>query len=137
MPLNGTQLTHRAVAKLVWDAGWRDEKVIIAVAIVNAESSRYTEAEGPPNPDGSIDRGLHQINSFWIGKAGPDGQPITLAQLWDPASNTAIAYMIYKRAGYKFTPWSAFNSKRHEDFLAEGVSGFANMFRERYGLPIR
>ena len=64
-----------------------------AIAICNAESS------GNPNAthydsNGSIDRGLMQINSVH------DGMVSSPAQFYDPTINIATAYQIYSSSGW-------------------------------------
>lgn len=67
------------------------------IAIVCAESGRDPAAKHV-NKDGSIDRGLWQIND----RAHPE---VTDAQAFDPVRATAAAFTISK-AGSDYTPWS-------------------------------
>lgn len=62
------------------------------------------ESHGDPsashlNTNGTIDRGLFQINSIHIARV--DGN---LAALFDPATNVRVAYAIYSEQGW--CPWS-------------------------------
>lgn len=128
MPLAGTRMLPRDIAELCWNQGWRDENTITAVCVVLAESSGYTQATNV-NTDGSIDRGLWQINS----KAHPQ---VTEAQAFDPVFSTAYARKLYVQRGYKFTAWYAYTSgvyKRQRDTATKGVYNYWRVIR--YGLP--
>ena len=57
------------------------------------------------NSDGSVDYGLMQVNSIHADMVGGN-----LESLRDPNVNMRVAYGIYRGAGYRFTPWSAYNN---------------------------
>lgn len=123
MPTPGEHLRGRRVALLCHNAGWRDEKLLIAVAIAGAESGWYPEAYHD-NDDGSRDRGLFQINTVhdWLSdadayKAGP---------------NTEAAYRVYKDNGYSFEPWAAYTNAAYLKWIRPAARGVANMWLTRY-----
>lgn len=107
MPLAGTQHQPRALASLCWDAGWRDENLVIAVAVCLAESQGYDGAfHDNLDDDGAIvsrDVGLFQVNipANQIGTAAEQ-------QLYDAKTNVARARKLYESRG--FQPWVAYNS---------------------------
>lgn len=136
MALAGTKLLGRDVARLAYNAGWRDKNLILAVAIAHAESSLYTRAENDNNPDGSIDRGIFQVNSAWIGRVVDGKTIITADNLFDPAFNAHVAHMIYKGRSYTFDPWVAYTSGAYEEHLDAAIGNVGNMWRTEFGIPI-
>lgn len=140
-------LSPREVAQVIYDnvPGWREYDTLVdAVRIAFAESgksgyyraSRAGYVASPAgfrvcdanmrftNADGSIDRGLFQVNNkFW--------PALTDAQADDPALNAKFAYQIYVTAGKKFTPWAAFNNLQYQQFWQEGVTGPALAWLDR------
>jgi Lysozyme like domain len=97
------QITPHATA-----AGFTGRGLSIAVAIAFAESSGKTDAR-LVNADGSIDRGLWQINSRWH----PE---VTDAMADDPATAAREAFRISK-SGADFTPWATFKSGAYRRYL--------------------
>jgi soluble lytic murein transglycosylase-like protein len=81
-----------------------------AYAICMAESSGNPEATGY-NPNGTVDRGLMQVNSIHADMVGGD-----LPALYDPATNIKIAYSLSK-GGTDWTPWSTFNNGKYLKYL--------------------
>ncbi len=128
MPLAGRELLPREVAKLCYEARWTDvEKLITVVAIVYAESAGYTEAVGGPNPDGSYDSGLFQLNSI---------HGVPKADAFDPVKAAAFARKLYVNAGYSFRPWAAYTNGAYKRHLVRAVNGVCNAQKERFGLPL-
>lgn len=126
MALAGERLSPRAIARLCWDAGWRDENLITAVCIVLQESAGFTEATHENN-DGSMDNGLWQINN----KAHPN---VTQAVAFDPAAATKVARALYK--DQKFRPWAAYTTGAYMKHRDRATRGMVNMWREQYGLDL-
>lgn len=90
------------LAKLIADAGFPGGVAQAnGIAIVCAESGRDPAATFT-NTDGSIDRGLWQINSKWHAE-------VTDAEAFDPKEATAAAFKI-SSGGTDFTPWSTWAS---------------------------
>lgn len=136
MSLAGTKLLGRDVAKLAYQAGWRDKNLLLAVAIAHAESSLYTKAYNDQNPDGSIDRGLWQINSVHLGET-VNGTKITETNLFDPAFNAEVAHdLVYKNRSYTFNAWAAYTSGAYEQYLDMAITNVGNMWRVQFGIPI-
>lgn len=139
--LAGERFLPRDIAELAYRAGWRDRNLLTAVAICLAESEGYAGAYNDQNPDGSIDRGLMQINSIHIGES-VDGATITADALFDPGFNVDVAYWVYRRSSYTFRPWVAYTSGRYLDdsdgrrYMRRSITGVANMWRVRYGVPL-
>lgn len=97
--------TYRSIVEQYdWD-------VDIALAIMKAESGCNTNSDNTGlNHDGSNDKGLMQVNSCHF-------DIISDLDRFDPAKNIQAAYAIYRGAGFKFTPWSAFNNGKYLSFL--------------------
>lgn len=113
-----TQLTDREIAGHVINAGFAGDQRVIGVAVVLAESRGRTDARG----DVAIQTkkwgpsiGLFQIRSLKADK-GSGGTRDELANL-DPATNARHARTVFLEAGSKWTPWSTFKNKSHEQFL--------------------
>jgi murein DD-endopeptidase MepM/ murein hydrolase activator NlpD len=94
-------LTRAQVTTLAQNAGFTGNSLLIAVAIAQAESSFDTTATHT-NTDGSVDRGLWQINS----SNGYDATRL----LSDPAYNASAAYAIYRAWNNTFNAWTTYTS---------------------------
>lgn len=107
-------LTPAAIAHFAIAAGVSGDDVWRAVAVAMAESSGNTGAIGGLNANGSRDYGLWQIND----RAHPDLLTAD-TQWWSPPLNAAMMFQVYKGAGFKWTPWSVFNSGKYLLFATE------------------
>lgn len=109
MPLAGNQLSYANALAVCYAQGWRGAKrLITAVAVMCAESGRYARAYHV-NLNGSIDRGLFQINSIHT--------EMTEEEAFDPRQNAAFALRLFKAAGEKFSPWYAYTNLAHLKFI--------------------
>jgi Lysozyme like domain len=112
MPLEGEELTIKEALALCWVAGFRGPKLIDSVAVMCAESGRYTEAwHDNTDENGNVlstDRGLFQINSIHAS--------ISKEEAYDPVANATFAFQLSKQ-GEDFSPWAAYNSGAHEKFI--------------------
>lgn len=82
----------------------------IAYAICMAESRGDPSATGY-NTDGTIDRGLMQVNSIHADLVNGN-----LAALYTPAVNIKIAYSL-SHQGTNWTAWSTYNNGEYRKFL--------------------
>jgi hypothetical protein len=121
---NGVTLADNQLAKVLFDAGFGDSVYglgttvnTVATAIGLAESGGITNRVSPPNSNGTIDRGIMQINSVHTD---------LLANWWDPVANAKAAFTLFQAAGGKFTPWSSYNSGAYKLFLPRAGVGTAN-----------
>lgn len=103
-----TILTVQQAMNYATAAGFRDNGLRIIVAIAQAESSLNTQ-ETHRNSDGSVDRGVLQINNRWH----PE---VTDACAFDPACSFKAGYKI--SGGSNFTEWSTFIDKSYQKYLA-------------------
>lgn len=103
---NGCEQYRSLVSLYNWD-------VNVALAIMRAESGCNHMADNSGlNRDGTSDKGLMQINSIHVtsGLISDQGR-------YDPAANLDAAYKLYRGAGNSFTPWAAYNSGKHLQYL--------------------
>jgi peptidoglycan hydrolase-like protein with peptidoglycan-binding domain len=103
-------------ARVGYDAGFRGERLVTAVAVALAESSCRPSASntnGPTAgcPNGSTDRGLWQINNCYH-------PSVTNTCAYNAACNARAAYSI-SSSGSNWQPWSTYNSGRYRSFLTQ------------------
>ena len=116
MPLAGEQLTYGWALALDYYVGWRGKDLITSVALMCAESARYTLAwHENLNEDATVvlstDWGLFQIND----KAHPD---LELPEDYNNGiANAKFAHQIYKDHGKSFNAWAAYNSGAYLKFV--------------------
>lgn len=114
------KLSHSEIYKLATDAGFNQQSALTATAVALAESGGNTDAHNTTPPDDSY--GLWQINM--LGSLGPARMKqfgiSSPSQLFDPKTNAKAAFIIYKNAGYRFSPWTTFTSGAYKSHLAEG-----------------
>jgi hypothetical protein len=103
MPHTGKQINVRQALALCYNAGFRNQRLTTAVAIMSRESARFVgayyinrEDDGTPI---SADRGLFQVNS--LHRQLPDEEAFC------PLANVQYAFDLSNR-GYDFTPWMAY-----------------------------
>lgn len=111
-----TVLSTAQVAGLVKKAGFPAADQASMVAIIKAESGNNTTATHK-NANGSIDRGLAQINSV-------HSQFDANRLLSDPQYNVNAAYSIFKGQG--LSAWATYTSGAYKKYLNEARSGVAN-----------
>ncbi len=81
-----------------------------AIAIATCESGLKPHAYNPNNRNGSVDRGLMQLNSVHDHKLQAQG-----LDPWDPEDNIAFARQLYESEGWR--PWVCFTKKMHLAYL--------------------
>jgi malate synthase len=104
MPSAGRQITTYEALALCYAVGFRSGNLTTAVALMAAESARFTGAwhvNYPGSLQESTDRGLFQINDKWH-------QDLSDSDAYDPVKNAAYAFKM--SSGRWFTPWAAYNS---------------------------
>lgn len=121
----GHRLSDEEIAGWAKGAGFPDSELATAVAVALAESGGRVDAIGGPNFDGSFDYGVWQINEsahrdkFNHSSLGAEGQ-------WWSVANAQMAVMVWREAGGRWTPWSAYNSGAYRLFLARGEKAAGN-----------
>jgi hypothetical protein len=110
-------LTGPQVAQLVVEANFPPQDRVTMVAIAKAESSWTVDAINTANSNGTVDRGLFQINSV-------HSQYNAQQLLTDPRYNTTAAKAIYDGQGLK--AWSTYNAGQHVPYMQESAQAVAN-----------
>ncbi len=110
------KLSANQIAELAAGAGFAGADLVTAVAVALAESR-----DGDPNaynpelqantPEGKGSYGLWQIYL----KAHPE---FADWDLYDPETNAAAAFRVYRGAGNRFTPWTTFKTGAYRAHLA-------------------
>lgn len=126
--LEGEQLTLKWALALGYSVGWRGRALTTAVAVMTAESGRYTRAwhenVGDDGVVASIDRGLYQLND----KAHPS---MSEAAAYHPVRNAEYAYRL-SNGGANWTPWYAWVNGAHRKYVPMVVAVKAlNTWRNR------
>lgn len=111
------QLTGAQVAALVAEVNFPPDDRVTMVAIAKAESGWTVDAINTANSNGSIDRGLFQINSV-------HSQYNAQQLLSDPRYNTQAAKDIYDSQGLR--AWSTYNAGAQTPYMAESAQAVAN-----------
>lgn len=96
-------------------AGFPEDQIPIAIAIMKAESGGNPRAVNTANRNGSTDTGIFQINSIHSGWTKS-------LDLYDPYQNAKAAYKIWTDAGKKWTPWAAYNNNSYAKHLKQPTS---------------
>ena len=108
MLLAGRIYTAAEVAELVRGAGFPASAVGPMVCTAKYESSFYERATNKNN-NGTMDRGLFQINSIHL---KDPGCPATGEATFNAAANTKCAHAIYKSQG--ITAWYGYRKHKAE-----------------------
>jgi cell wall-associated NlpC family hydrolase len=119
-----TILSAAQVAGLVKQAGFPSSDQVIMVAIAKAESG-FNTAATHTNSNGSVDRGLFQINSVH----GFDPNKL----LSDPTFNTQCAKKIYDGQGLR--AWTVYTTGAWKNYEAEARQGVAQAASTTGSLP--
>jgi hypothetical protein len=107
--LAGKRLSETEVAAALRAAGFSEAQIPTMVCTAKYESSFYDGATNRNN-NGSMDRGLFQINSIHVG--GTNGCPTSGSALFDVATNARCARAIYRMQGQN--AWYGYRSHRAE-----------------------
>jgi hypothetical protein len=122
MPIGGRKLSLEEALALCYVVGFRAGPLRTAVGVMTAESGRTVEAYNinskiEENAQGdpvvvrtSLDRGLFQVNTLH--------SPLGMADSFKAVPNARFAFVL-SDGGENFTPWNAFNSGAHEQFMRD------------------
>lgn len=111
-------LTAEQVARLAFDAGFRGENLVIAVAVAKGESGFRSDALGDQSlrdQTWSNSVGLFQVRCLHA-ERGTGGVRDEVANL-DPAHNARSAWEISGRGAHNFRPWSVFTNNAYRTHL--------------------
>ena len=107
-------------------AGFSGDRLVTAVAVGMGESSCRPDAHnanGPTKgcPNGSVDRGLWQINSCWH-------PSVSKSCAYDAQCNANAAHRISAK-GSNFKPWVAYTNGSYKKYLAEARAAVSRLSR--------
>jgi hypothetical protein len=105
-------LTPGQLGELAGRAGFGSSSGAVAVAVAEAESGGRPGARHV-NDDGSVDRGLWQINA----RAHPE---VSDSCAYDPACSAQAAYAISDH-GANWTPWTTYKTGAYLAFMPGGA----------------
>jgi hypothetical protein len=84
-----------------------DDAADAIVVIRKCENSSFNPRAINQNRNGSVDRGIFQLNSaYWGGE-----------ELFDWKTNVDVAYKVFTRAGKKWTPWTCAHVVDQKNYL--------------------
>jgi hypothetical protein len=95
-------------AQVGYNAGFRGNGLLIAVEVGMAESGCVASKTSPPNSDGTVDRGLWQINSV-------AHREVSNSCAYDAQCNADAAYQI-SSGGSSWSQWSTYNDGSYRNF---------------------
>jgi len=106
-----------SIAQHAYDAGWRGDDLLTAVAVAYAESGgnplSYNPESAASTPTGKGSYGLWQVYL----KAHPE---FAGWDLYDPATNARAAYRVWQ-ARRSFWPWSTYQHNSHVKYLPKAA----------------
>jgi hypothetical protein len=108
--LAGRRIPQREVASILRDVGFPNHVVNEMVCTAKYESSFYERASNR-NGNGSIDRGLFQINSIHLGRAGCPSRS-NAGALYHARTNAKCALQVYRSQG--LNAWYGYQYHRSE-----------------------
>ena len=112
----GELVSDDRLAALAKNAGVPCDRVVLATAVALGESEGYASATHY-NGDGSVDRGLWQINSLAWPMYGT-------SCVFDPACN-ASAMAAISNKGASFSHWLAYTNGRYQMFMDRARAAYA------------
>lgn len=96
------------VAKAAYDAGFRGDNLVVAIAVSHAESG-WNPAATNANTNGSTDYGLWQINSVHAAL-------LAHGDWHDPRFNASVAFQIWSDA-HGWSPWVTYWSGSYAQYM--------------------
>jgi hypothetical protein len=113
-------------AEVASHAGFSGDRLVTAVAVGMGESSCRPDAHnanGPTKgcPNGSVDRGLWQINNCWH-------PSVSKSCAYDAQCNANAAYRISAK-GANFKPWVAYTNGSYEQHLDAARAAVSRLSR--------
>ena len=114
-------LSDQELVNVLYETGFRGDRLKTAFAIAKAESNARPKAYNPPsNNTGDDSYGIFQINM--IGKLGPDRrQRYDLERdedLFDPARNARVAFEMSNK-GKDWGAWTTYTGGKYKQFLKD------------------
>jgi hypothetical protein len=119
-------LSDAELIEVLYNAGFRSDRLKTAFAVAKAESSGRPKAYNPPsNKTGDDSYGIFQINM--IGNLGPDRrQRYDLERdedLFDPQRNARVAFEMSNK-GKDWGAWTTYTKGAYKQFLKDADKAF-------------
>ncbi len=114
-------LSDSELANLLYEAGFRGDRLKTAFAVAKAESNARPKAYNPPsNNTGDDSYGIFQINM--IGDLGPDRRKRYNLErdedLFDPARNARVAFEMSNK-GKDWGAWTTYTGGKYKQFMKD------------------
>lgn len=126
--LEGHQYFPREIASFAFDAGFRLNRLIMAVTIALAESAGYAHARHMYfNAAGEIvytDRGMWQLHSYWH-------REVSDKCAYNPPCAAKEVYRI-TNGGREWGQWASFTSDVYKNYRLKATKGVVNMYYYRW-----
>jgi opacity protein-like surface antigen len=110
--LAGRQFSPGEVAKVLRDVGFPENQIGRMVCTAKYESTFYEEAVNNRNNNGSVDRGLFQINSIHLGDMRGCPSKANWRTLFDAETNAQCALAVFNAQGNR--AWYGYRSHKRE-----------------------
>lgn len=108
-------LTDAQIATVAYNAGFRQNGLVMSIAICLAESGGNPDAKNTAgNSPPSTDRGLWQINSYWH-------KEVSDSCAFSPPCAAGQAYNISSK-GTNWTPWSTYGNGAYKQFMQRATA---------------
>lgn len=119
-------LSDAELVELLYNAGFRSDRLKTAFAIAKAESNARPKAYNPPsNNTGDDSYGIFQINM--IGDLGPDRRKRYDLKhnkdLFDPERNANVAFQM-SNEGKDWGAWTTYTGGKYKQFLKDADKAF-------------
>lgn len=122
--LEGHQYFPREIAAFAHAAGFRLNRLVMAVTIALAESQGYAHARHMYFNDKDeivyTDRGAWQLHSYWHGEVSDECA-------YNPKCAAVQVYRITK-GGREWGQWSSFKSDVYKNYRAKAIKGVINFY---------
>lgn len=114
-------LSDQELVRLLYETGFRGDRLKTAFAVAKAESNARPKAYNPPsNNTGDNSYGIFQINM--IGNLGPDRRKRYDLErdedLFDPARNASVAFQMSNK-GKDWGAWTTYTGGKYKQFLKD------------------
>lgn len=110
-----TVYSQSEIQNLCRSVGFDQHSALIMSAIAMAESGGDEKRTSPPNNDGSVDRGLYQINSRWH-------KEVSNSCAYDAVCSTHEVWRISNH-GTDFNQWSTYTNGSYLTYMGTGATG--------------
>ena len=107
----GPKISKPKLTKILKEVGFKAKQIPIMLCIAEKESSFYEKARHY-NKNGSIDRGLFQINNYYWGEEVKNGCHFNDRELLESKKNTLCARKVFLRHGFK--AWYGYRKHKKE-----------------------